>query len=145
MRYKCNLCGRDRFTRKTPHNCVGGYRKHGLKWTPIPEKELEIKVINMEKQIVKDYFEDKSFKIAVPFSLEEHIEYLQGLKDKYGDVKLVMALDSDDYVDLVCLIEREETDEEFEKRKKDYEERQAFIRKIEMQKLAELKAKYEQS
>jgi hypothetical protein len=30
----------------------------------------------MEKQIVKDYFEDKSFKIDAPFSLEEHIEYL---------------------------------------------------------------------
>ncbi len=43
MRYKCNLCGRDKFTHKTPHYCVGGYRKHGLKWTPIPEKELEIK------------------------------------------------------------------------------------------------------
>ena len=43
MRYKCNLCGRDKFTHKIPHKCIGGFRKRGLKWTPIPEKELEIK------------------------------------------------------------------------------------------------------
>ncbi len=34
-RYKCLLCGRDKFTRKTPHNCVGGYRKHKIEWQPI--------------------------------------------------------------------------------------------------------------
>ena len=97
----------------------------------------------MEKQIVKDYFEEKSFKIDDSFSLEEHIKYLQSLKDKYGDVKLAMTTIGDDYVDLSCFIEREETDEEFEIRKKELEDRQAFIRKIELQKLAELKAKYE--
>jgi len=37
MRYKCNLCGKDTFTRKTPHKCIGGYRKRGLKWTSVPE------------------------------------------------------------------------------------------------------------
>ena len=56
-----------------------------------------------------------------------------------------MTVDSDDYVDLVCLIEREETDEELEIRKKKDEEQKAFIRKIELQKLEELKAKYEHS
>ena len=99
----------------------------------------------MEKQIVKDYFEGKSFKIDDSFSLEEHIKYLQSLKDKYGNVKLVIIMDSDDYVDLRCLIEREETDEEFEKRKQIVEDSNNMIRKIELQQLAELKAKYEQS
>ncbi len=41
MRYKCNLCRRDKFTHKTPHKCVGGFRKRELKWTPIPEVETK--------------------------------------------------------------------------------------------------------
>lgn len=35
VRYKCLLCGRDKFTRKTSHYCVGGYRKHNIEWQPI--------------------------------------------------------------------------------------------------------------
>lgn len=35
VRYKCLLCGRDKFTKKTPHQCVGGYRKRKLKWEEI--------------------------------------------------------------------------------------------------------------
>lgn len=26
----CLLCGRDKFTRKSPHKCIGGFRKRGL-------------------------------------------------------------------------------------------------------------------
>jgi hypothetical protein len=36
--YKCLLCGRDKFTRKSHHNCVGGFRKRGLRWEPIYTK-----------------------------------------------------------------------------------------------------------
>lgn len=36
-RYKCLLCGRDKFTRKSPHNCVGGYRKHHIQWEALYE------------------------------------------------------------------------------------------------------------
>lgn len=36
-RYRCLLCGRSKFTRKSPHNCVGGFRKRGLKWEEIKE------------------------------------------------------------------------------------------------------------
>ncbi len=32
MTYKCLLCGRDKFTSKSPHKCRGGFRKRGLKW-----------------------------------------------------------------------------------------------------------------
>jgi hypothetical protein len=32
MKLTCLLCGRDTFTRKTPHNCIGGYKKRGLSW-----------------------------------------------------------------------------------------------------------------
>jgi len=35
IRYKCLLCGRDKFTQKSPHNCVGGFRKHKIKWQKI--------------------------------------------------------------------------------------------------------------
>ena len=35
--YKCLLCGRDKFTRKSPHNCGRGYRKHHIKWEAIYE------------------------------------------------------------------------------------------------------------
>lgn len=38
-RYKCLLCGRDKFTRKSPHNCVGGYRKHKIQWQEIIENQ----------------------------------------------------------------------------------------------------------
>ena len=34
-RYKCLLCGRDKFIRKTPHRCNNGFRKKGIKWQPI--------------------------------------------------------------------------------------------------------------
>ena len=32
-RYKCLLCGRDKFTQKSPHKCVYGFRKHKIKWS----------------------------------------------------------------------------------------------------------------
>ena len=28
----CLLCGRDKFTNKSPHYCAGGYRKRKIKW-----------------------------------------------------------------------------------------------------------------
>jgi hypothetical protein len=34
-RWECLLCHRDKFTRRCPHKCVGGYRKKHLKWRPI--------------------------------------------------------------------------------------------------------------
>lgn len=34
-RYRCLLCGRDKFTRKTPHRCVNGYRRRNIKWEEI--------------------------------------------------------------------------------------------------------------
>ena len=35
IRYQCMLCGRDKFTRKSPHNCSGGFRKRNIEWLPI--------------------------------------------------------------------------------------------------------------
>ena len=35
VRYKCLLCGRDTFTRKSPHNCVGGFRKRKIQWQEV--------------------------------------------------------------------------------------------------------------
>ena len=35
IRYKCLLCGRDKFTRKSPHNCNSGFRKHKIQWEVI--------------------------------------------------------------------------------------------------------------
>lgn len=34
-KFECLLCGRDKFTKKTAHYCIGGYRKHGIKWKEI--------------------------------------------------------------------------------------------------------------
>lgn len=31
-RWKCLLCGRDKFTQKQAHRCVGGFRKRRIKW-----------------------------------------------------------------------------------------------------------------
>ena len=33
--WMCLLCGRKKFTRKGPHNCVSGFRKRGLRWEEI--------------------------------------------------------------------------------------------------------------
>lgn len=30
--WKCMLCGRDKFTRKSPHKCKGGFRKRKIAW-----------------------------------------------------------------------------------------------------------------
>lgn len=35
VKWKCMLCGRDKFTRKSPHNCVGGFRKRKIVWQQI--------------------------------------------------------------------------------------------------------------
>ena len=32
LRWRCMLCGRDRFTQKGPHKCVGGFRKRRIRW-----------------------------------------------------------------------------------------------------------------
>jgi len=32
FRYKCLLCGRDKFTQKSPHRCRGGFRKRNIIW-----------------------------------------------------------------------------------------------------------------
>jgi len=37
-RYKCLLCGRDKFIRKSPHKCAGtggNIRKRGIKWVEV--------------------------------------------------------------------------------------------------------------
>lgn len=34
-KYKCLLCGRNKFTRKQPHKCNGQNRKRGLKWEKV--------------------------------------------------------------------------------------------------------------
>ena len=31
--YKCDLCGRDKFTSKQPHTCGSGFRKRKMSWT----------------------------------------------------------------------------------------------------------------
>jgi len=35
QRYKCLLCGRDKFTQKQPHICGVSYRKRGLKFEEV--------------------------------------------------------------------------------------------------------------
>lgn len=34
-KWKCTLCNRDTFDQKTPHNCIGGFRKRGIKWEEV--------------------------------------------------------------------------------------------------------------
>jgi hypothetical protein len=34
-RFECLLCGRNKFSRKSPHQCVGGFRKHHIEWKEI--------------------------------------------------------------------------------------------------------------
>lgn len=50
IRYKCLLCGRDKFIKPTPHNCIGGFRKRGLKWERINEI-MDIKNLKIEERV----------------------------------------------------------------------------------------------
>lgn len=38
-RFKCLICGRDKFTKKSPHKCRGVFRKHNIEW-----QELKVKL-----------------------------------------------------------------------------------------------------
>lgn len=31
-RWKCTICGRDKFTHKAPHKCIDGFRKRNIIW-----------------------------------------------------------------------------------------------------------------
>lgn len=33
LKYTCEICGRNTFDAPTPHNCKGGFRKRGFKWS----------------------------------------------------------------------------------------------------------------
>ena len=35
VRWRCLLCGRDKFTRKSPHNCNTGFRKRHIRWEKV--------------------------------------------------------------------------------------------------------------
>jgi len=70
-RYKCLLCGRNKFTHKTSHYCRGGYRKRGLKWEKINNMENSatigiladnFKLNKFKKELDKANFTD--YKIA---------------------------------------------------------------------------------
>lgn len=39
-KYKCLLCGRDKFTRKSPHKCNGGFRKRKIKWEEVIQTHI---------------------------------------------------------------------------------------------------------
>jgi uncharacterized protein CbrC (UPF0167 family) len=50
MKLICLLCGRDKFTHKSPHYCSGGFRKHKIKWAIVDG----IAVWKFKKQSKKD-------------------------------------------------------------------------------------------
>lgn len=43
-RYQCLLCGRNKFTKRTPHNCKGGYRKRRIAWKEITPEPITVKI-----------------------------------------------------------------------------------------------------
>ena len=51
MRYKCKLCGRDKFTSKQPHKCVGGFRKRKIIWEEITMSKQQTAVEWLTKEI----------------------------------------------------------------------------------------------
>lgn len=32
-KYRCNLCGRDKFDKPSPHRCISGFRKRKIEWS----------------------------------------------------------------------------------------------------------------
>lgn len=69
-KYMCGLCGRDKFTRKTSHYCIGGYRKYKIKW-------IELKPLNnvIMMQIIEMTKEQK-IEMYMKLSKHELIEML---------------------------------------------------------------------
>lgn len=43
VKYKCTICGRNKFDSKQPHKCVGGFRKSGFVWEVV-KNELQIEI-----------------------------------------------------------------------------------------------------
>ena len=41
QKFECLLCGRNKFTKRSPHYCIGGYRKHHIKWKEVNTEEDE--------------------------------------------------------------------------------------------------------
>ena len=49
--YTCLLCGRNKFTRKTPHWCNRNYRKHGIEWK-LNNEEMNIGEFNDSQKLL---------------------------------------------------------------------------------------------
>lgn len=52
--YTCLLCGRNKFTRKTPHWCNKNYRKHGIEWKLNNEEMSKIKL----KEVTREHLDE---------------------------------------------------------------------------------------
>ena len=67
-RYKCLLCGRDKFTHKTPHKCIGGFRKRGIKWEEIYEEKVMTTLTELKKHdfsLLSFATTDKGFSVYI--------------------------------------------------------------------------------
>jgi hypothetical protein len=69
-KWKCLLCGRDKFTHKSPHYCADGYRKHKILWQQIEPEPQQNEILAFAeyltghdretvKQMYNDYLKNK--------------------------------------------------------------------------------------
>lgn len=63
--FKCLLCCRDKFTRPSPHRCIGGFRKRKLVWENITPKTNKVKCPFCNKNNA-GYVEDLNEVISCP-------------------------------------------------------------------------------
>jgi len=64
VRFKCLLCGRNKFTRKTAHYCVGGYRKRHIKWEIIEQFKInEMKASELRTGNLIYFLDDRKLSI----------------------------------------------------------------------------------
>lgn len=73
-RWKCLLCGRNKFTAKIGHKCVGGFRKRKIKWKCIVLDENFNRILDLIKEIPSisliDAYKEDTFSY-IKFSCDE--------------------------------------------------------------------------
>ena len=97
----------------------------------------------MEKLTEKRYETYHSPPCGEFVDIEEYIDELNKLKEEKGITHIEFQINGDDEIEINCCIEREETDEEFEKRKLSEEKSAEWRRNNEYAQYLELKAKYD--
>lgn len=78
----CLLCGRNEFTHKSPHKCVGGFRKRGLKWDIKETGPFKAPVNFDDKDFAIEYRHSKTIGILFSEMEDRELKYLKAIANE---------------------------------------------------------------